>query len=241
MQGNSRSGLIGNDGSALVIDAAALRCAQPSVFGDGTAAPAGDPLPNIGAGPLLFLQVLVQCRRREVELPGGIDLREPFGGDEVFQEPLSWTANHGRYRFMNRNGPEVKCHLQIHEPERAKLGIVKAEKQPGRPSDDAVAWYLRMRLEKIIDIERSKTQAEIADEADIPRSALSNIYLHSRGAGPGTSGPLAKFLGFKSRGEMVDEADRWFATPEGREFLLDRVSPRERDRHFPKKARRKTA
>lgn len=142
---------------------------------------------------------------------------------------------------MNPNRSLVKNGIAIQEPERAKMLRVKPEKAVGRASDDAVAWYLRMRLETIIDVERSKTQAQIADEADIPRSALSNIYLHSKGAGPGTSGPLAKYLGFASRGAMVDEADRWWDTPAARDFLLDRMSPRDREKHFPKKARRKTA
>ena len=131
--------------------------------------------------------------------------------------------------------------MQIQEPERAKLLSVKPEKAVGRASDDAVAWYLRMRLTQILEGPNAKKQSVVADEAKIPRSALSNIYLHSKGAGPGTSGPLAKYLGFKSRGEMVDEADRWFATAEASVFMLDRMSPRERDKHFPKKARRKTA
>jgi hypothetical protein len=131
--------------------------------------------------------------------------------------------------------------VQIQEPERAKISIVKPEKAVGRASDDAVAWYLRMRLTQILEGPNAKKQSEVADEAEVPRSALSNIYLHSKGAGTGTAKQLAKYLGFQSRGAMVDEADRWWDTPEGRDFMLDRMNPRERDKHFPKKSSRKTA
>lgn len=142
---------------------------------------------------------------------------------------------------MNPNRSEVKSSLQIHEPERAKMLTVKPEKAVGRASDDAVAWYLRMRLTQLIEVERSKLQSQVADEANLPRSALSNIYLHSRGAGPATAAALAKYLGFKSRGEMTDAADAWWDTPEARDFALDRMHARERERLPPRRSRKKTA
>lgn len=142
---------------------------------------------------------------------------------------------------MNRNQTKVKPPVKIQERERARLDRVSEEKQPGRASDPAVAWYLRMRLEQIIDVEQSATQAEVADAAKVPRSALSNIYLHSKGAGFGTLAPMATYLGFKTRGALMDEADRWWSTAEATEFVLERAGARERAALPTKKARRKSA
>ncbi len=244
MQGNSLGGGVGGlgtEGNGLSLEAPELARGQPGLLRDSAAAPPCDALPNVGTGALLFADVLIQGRSWQGQLPGCLGLGKGLGLDEVVEELGCGAAGHAGARFMNPNSAKVKSDVEIHEPERAKLLSVKPEKPAGRASDDAVAWYLRMRLERIIDVEKSKRQSQIADEADIPRSALSNIYLHAKGAGPGTAGPLAKYLGFTSRGAMVDEADRWWNTPEGRDFMLDRMNPRDRDKHFPKKARRKSA
>jgi len=237
------SGAVGNEGGVLVRDGLGLGGGAPGADGDFPAAPFGDPLTDFVAGALRPLEVPVEGRRDDPELLRSFRLREGLlRFDKCSQELGGVVREHGPgVRFMNPNRAHVKNEVPIQEPERAKIVSVKPEKPVGRASDDAVAWYLRMRLETIIDVERSKTQAQIADEADVPRSALSNIYRHSKGAGPGTAGPLAKYLGFKSRGAMVDEADRWWDTPEARDFMLDRMTPRDRDKHFPKKARRKSA
>lgn len=219
-------------------EAAAFEARLPSGHGNGALGPPRDPLSDVAPWPLLPGQVLAQPGRRNDELPGGLDLLKPLSLDESIEESRSGVLEGGHgARFMNRNRSPVKPLVQIQERERARMGTVK----PGRASDDAVAWYLRKRLTDIIEVEKSKNQAQIADEADIPRSALSNIYLHSRGAGPATAAALAKYLGFRSRGEMTDVADVWWATPEARDFALDRMHARERDRLPPHKPRRRTA
>lgn len=219
-------------------ETAALESRLPGAHRDGTTGPLRDPFSDVTLRPLLPRQVLTQPGRRYDELSGGGDLFEPLPLDETLEEPRSGVLENGHgARFMNRNLAHVNSEVKIQERERARMGTVK----PGRASDDAVAWYLRSRLTQIIEVEKSKNQAQIADEADIPRSALSNIYLHSRGAGPATAKALAKYLGFKSRGEMTDAADAWWATAEGRDFALDRMHARERERLPPRPTRRRSA
>jgi len=118
---------------------------------------------------------------------------------------------------MNQNEAPVKHLVTIQEPERAKvLGMTG-----GRTSDRALNWFCHMRLRRLIDNERTLTQAIAADKAGISRSAVSTIYKWAQGAGSTTVAKLAPALGFASRSQLIAEAERWWDSPAARDWILE--------------------
>lgn len=118
---------------------------------------------------------------------------------------------------MNQNSSLVKPVVTIHERERAKvLGMTG-----GRTSDRALNWFCHMRLRQLIDVEKTLTQATAADRAKVSRSAVSNIYKWASGAGSTTVAKLVPVLGFASRSQLIEAAERWWDSPAARDWALE--------------------
>jgi len=126
---------------------------------------------------------------------------------------------------MNRNRGDVKNGISIHEPERDKLGNMKV----GRSTDEALAWYLHWRVSKML--KDGSNQKQIAEQAEVQRSALNHLLKNGRGVGSVTSAAFVELFGFKTRGNLIDAADAWFAK-DGKLYALaeQRSQSRERER-----------
>lgn len=118
-----------------------------------------------------------------------------------------------------------------------------------RQADDAVAWYCHYRLSKLLD--EGKKQKELALIGEIPPSAVNHLLKHGRGTGPTTAAGFAKIFGFKTRGQLTDAADLWWATHEARRYAKQAKHEMDRERRIKdldesepseaKKSRPKTA
>jgi transcriptional regulator with XRE-family HTH domain len=115
----------------------------------------------------------------------------------------------------------------IQRSERAIIEAVAAKR--ARHIDEPVAWYCVMRLKQLID--QGIQQKQIADDSGLTASAINHLVRNAQGAGPATAAALAEYLGFPTRGALVDAADAWWAK-EGKLYVLEtmRAAQRERER-----------
>lgn len=116
------------------------------------------------------------------------------------------------------------------------IGLVAAKKS--RRVDEPVAWYCVMRLKELI--EHGIQQKKIAEDSGLTPAAINHLVRNAQGAGATTVTALAEYLGFRTRGGLVDAADEWWAK-EGKQFAIDtlRGAQRERERELksmPEKA-----
>ncbi len=99
-----------------------------------------------------------------------------------------------------------------------------------RQTDEAVIWFCHWRMTELLDAGR--TQKELAGLGGIPPSAVNHLRKHGRGVGATTAAGFAKILGFETRGQLVDEADRWWSTPEARRYARQAKSAMEREQRI---------
>lgn len=84
-----------------------------------------------------------------------------------------------------------------------------AKEKPKREPDHEVTWYCYWRLKQKRD-EEGVSQGRIALDSHITPVAISNLLNKVEGVGPTTTRRLAKYLGFTTRGAMIDAADAWW-------------------------------
>lgn len=233
MSGTSSGGLCGlfgirrvwDEGGVLAGDGLGFAGGAPGSGGNLAAAPQSDSLPDVVPRTLGAVEVPVQSRRNDPELLRGFRLRKGlFRFEELSQEPRRFTSDgcHGE-RFMNPNLRNVKNEDRIQEPERCKVGSMKV----GRSTDEALAWYLHWRLQKMLS--DGMNQKQIAAQAKIPRSALNHLLKNGRGVGSLTAAAFVEMFGFKSRGALIDAADAWFAK-DGKLYALAQMRAQSRER-----------
>lgn len=104
----------------------------------------------------------------------------------------------------------------------------------GRASDDAVIWYCHKRLMQLLS--EGAEQKKLAKLGGIPASAVSHLRRHAKGVGPATATGFAKIFGFSTRGQLVDAADRWWATDEARAYAKREWNRMARERDFSKRS-----
>lgn len=85
---------------------------------------------------------------------------------------------------------------------------MSAEK-PKREPDYELAWYCYFRIREKRDA--GVSQARIALDSHVTTAAISNLLSKVEGVGPTTARRLAKYLGFPSRGALIDAADAWWS------------------------------
>lgn len=74
-----------------------------------------------------------------------------------------------------------------------------------------------MRMREML--EKGMTQKEISHITEIPTSAINLLINSAKGVGPQTAAAFVKFLGFETRGQLVDAADEWWKKG-GYEFAI---------------------
>lgn len=205
--GGNHVAIGGNDCGRNVMQANGFVRGEPRALGDGAARPAVNPLPDVASRALLALQIRVDGGGDDAELLSGVCLRQSRPGpEEAVEKVRGEVLSHPRrFRFMNRIGSDVKNETQIHDRERAKvLGMT------GRAQDDPVTWYCHMRVSGMLG--EGRTQKQIAESAQIPRSAISHLIKHGAGVGSVTAAKLVGVLGFPTRGALFDAAEDWWAS-----------------------------
>lgn len=212
----------GDDDVANRDELLGLPSGEPRTLGHGAAGPLLDPLPDVGAGPLLALEVPGEGGREDPELPRGFGLCEStlLALGEKRQEQVGGGAvAHGaRFRFMNHALGAVKTGVSIHDCERARMAPMPKRKSPGKERDDAVAWYCHMRFKKMI--EDGARQNELAEAAKVPPSAINHLIKNAGGVGLTTARAFVSLFGFETRGQLVDAADEWYGTAEAGRYIV---------------------
>lgn len=99
----------------------------------------------------------------------------------------------------------------------------------GRSTDEALAWYLHWRLQKMLG--DGMNQKQIAATAKIPRSALNHLLKNGRGVGSSTAAAFVEMFGFKTRGALIDAADLWFSK-DGKLYALAEMRKQSREREL---------
>jgi hypothetical protein len=114
--------------------------------------------------------------------------------------------------------PEAEVKDESSEPprlvENSEPATVK-RMAGGREPDLALNWYCHVRIAAMID--SGVTGTRIAEETGLAESAVSTAKTKAIGIGAATAKRLVKLLGFKTRGELVDAADKWWLE-EGAEY-----------------------
>lgn len=116
--------------------------------------------------------------------------------------------------------------MLIHRSERASY--LRMPRGGGRRPDDPVAWYCHFRLHE--KLSKGVLQSRIAHEARLPGSAVNLLVRDAKGAGPDTAKRIARYLGFETRGAMVDAADAWWSTPEASQYVAEALRRRAAER-----------